>query len=720
MEPFETKKASRFLSQFLDLDIRIGSKEFVNVRRLLKKVEGTTGAVSDGEVTMVFTGSKAEGFNFPCSDHDIMAVYNTVLVIQHLDEVLETDLSKYVLVMDNTDCRPGYTLLTPLHGCDNQRIRQLVEINGKQYLSSTLFMQHTLLDGCYIHGPCSTLPGITRDSDFASAFHCRSWPDTLTDFVSRTAHCVWPPSELVYKIVQDGFEFVAIGDKHSSLFEVQWRLSFVKAEVALVKSFNHVQFKTYGLLKIFLKECIERDDSVKDLLCSYFMKTILFHAIEHSQPTMWVDENIVECFWYCFTILLECVQTGFLPNYFILEHNLFLSNVIGNNRERLLRVLYGYQAMGWKCLFQCGSLHSLSQDIIQSVSEYPTPNRIKTRLIEINRDLLIATTHGYIDIYRSSQVLNLAIRVFRTYEDEYYHDIAVLFTNKGIARMSRNKISHLPCIHQSSNKAIYSQIRKHKRILHMSSNTDVCGGLLSLATFYYNIGCYHKVSEPACRVVHHCQQSAAIQLHRRGNYDGYFYRMCGKGYTLLQKARKSFTSIYTIHKKYNRLYPPELDLEVQNDNDMIDLPPLAYAIFLIILSTYRLGNAAQSQMVLGDLLDVRTNPIYGTAMHPIIHNMIGICHQLIGDSDLAVEAFEDSCQYYPSNLAANIRLTKLRQLQGTDSVSDGTNDLDYYNVKSQNVNIHNDEGREGKERRGGHLPSKTMYNMDPLSFMNMS
>ncbi|XP_069105802.1 cyclic GMP-AMP synthase-like receptor 2 [Argopecten irradians] len=425
MELFETKKAPRFLSQFLDLNIHIGSEEFVNVRRFLGMIDSTTDAELDYYNTMVHIGSRAEGFDFPKSDRDIMAVKNYVLVIQHPDEVLETDLSKNILVMDNTDCRPGYTLLTPLYERDHRRIRELVDINGKQYLSSTLFMHYTLMDGGYIHGPCSTFDlGISMDIAFA--FHCRSWPDTLSDFISRTAHCVWPPSELVIKIVQDGFEIVAIGDKHSSLFEVQWRLSFVKAEVALVKSFNHVQFKTYGLLKIFLKECIERDDSVKDLLCSYFMKTILFHAIEHLQPTMWVDENIVECFWYCFTILLECVQTGFLPNYFILAHNLFLSNVIGDNRERLLRVLYGYQAMGWKCLFQCQTFHRLSIDIHQSIFEFPTPNRFKTRVIEINRDLQIAKQHGYEDIYKNVHLVTLAIGVLRTYDNDLFHYIAMV------------------------------------------------------------------------------------------------------------------------------------------------------------------------------------------------------------------------------------------------------------------------------------------------------
>ncbi|OWF42533.1 Cyclic GMP-AMP synthase [Mizuhopecten yessoensis] len=670
MELGGIRKVSKFLSQHLDAMDSVGCEESVGVRRLMSYLAQVAGDKSK-KGSSIMTGSKSEGFNFSSSDMDMMIVINEVKVVQPHDDIQEGDVNHMILVTDDTGCRPGYTLLRLYkEGVDPDKdvMSALADVNGSLYLSSLVYINNVLPPNCYQHGPCSSLQANSKNKkeiDIAFSFHCRSWPDSLSDFRSRTIYCRWPSRDLVNYIVRDGCYFVAIGDKHSSMNAMQWRISFAKAEKSLVMSFNHVQFKTYALLKIFLKECLEREESIKDLLCSYFMKTIMFHAIEHSTSSMWVDENIVQCFWFCFTILLEFVQTGYCPNYFVLTHNMFLSNVTGDNRRRLLHVLNKYQCMGWKCLFQCPSLQSLPQIIHESRSVNPVSTHKQMALAEINRDLLIHTQHNSIGFHDIAAILKIINGAFLKCSGDLYSDIVLLATINAVTNTSGNSIADLTRTQNiQPNKVVYNLIRREKQLLHLSAATDVCVGLLSLATFYYNTGCYNKASKVAIRVVSACQQRALIEEH--GEFSEYFEEMCGKRYTLLQKAQRSFVFVYKIQAKYNTLYPPELDIEVQateDNHEFIYLPPLPYAIFLVVLSMYRLNSIGQARVLLDALMTVRSDEVYGVLHYPILHNLVGICHQLLGNTRQAIMSFEDSCRQLPDNGAAASRITELRRHQ---------------------------------------------------------
>ncbi|XP_033746861.1 uncharacterized protein LOC117332084 [Pecten maximus] len=653
MDLTDTRKVSRYLSQHLDRHPGVGSEKTVNIRRFVKYLLEKMYVISE-RFTSISTGSRSEGLDFASSDDDVMVIPDSVIIVQPHDEIPDRDASKTILVMDNTNCRPGYTLLRLLRSTFSMIavIDSLTDFNGSKYLSSVLFSSNLLRHDHFLHGPCSTLPGerFGSEVDYAHCFHCRSWPYHLSDFSYRTKYCVWPSRHLVSYIVKGGCHVVAIGDKHSKLFAMQWRISFAPAEKSLVWSFNHVQLKTYALLKMFLKECIERDQSINELLCSYFMKTIVFHAIEHSTPSMWVDDNIVQCFWYCFTILLECVQTGYLPNYFVPTHNMFLSKVTGDNRRRLLHVLNRYQCMGYTCLFQCPSLQALPRIIQENQSTYPLAG--EHLYIECKDDSFVVTNQAmYVDnCIDSATALRLIHKVFLKYSDDNILDIGLLFFIQAISHSSGNSIANLTHTHHNSNKTAYEKIRRHKRFLHLSSATDVCNGLLSLATFYYNVGSYTKASDVATRVVLSCHRTGLIQNH--GNGLEYMAEMCGKGYTLLQKAKRSFVLPFIICKEGYNLYPPELQVEVQTNEYPIILPPLPYALFLLVLSTFRLGNIDQSQTILEDLMAVRNNRIYGVRHYPILHNLVGICHQLLGNTRQAILAFKKSYRQRPNPAAA--------------------------------------------------------------------
>lgn len=695
----DQREYSKRMSRHLDHMKAVGPAETVNIRRLLNFLLLRTNVQGFLKIP---AGSKAEGFDFDNSDNDIIVAFQNSIVIQKHEGIPDGDDT--VFAMDNTDCRAGYTLLKLLHLRLNEQgyiTNALVHFRNLCYLSSVVLLSNMMHSTARLHGPCSMhicSCSKRHETDFAFSFHCRSWPDGLSDFRSRTKYCIWPPDNLVNRIVQGGCHFVAIGDKHSDLFGMQWRISFAKAEKCLVMSFNHVQLKTYALLKIFLKEVIERDRRVKDLLCSYFMKTIVFHAIEHSESFMWVDENLLNCFRFCFTMLLEFVNTGYFPNYFILTNNMFHANVFGRSRRKLLLVLSRYQRMGLTCLNLCPSLVG---------TLYWATDDNHALVVEHNLDTYVEKMLNA--IFKINDINNAIKNVATVLLDPLYdtsHDVELLFLMNSITVESRKVMADLTHTPLSPNKAQYFQIRKQIHRVQISSTVSVCRGHLTLASFYYSAGCYNHVYEAALRVTSLCSQSHEDII--------------GKGYTQLQKSAQ-YLCVYCIESSGKDLYPQELKLEVIHSKSRIILQPLPYALFLLVLSSYRIGKVHISRPYFAELLELRTDDNYGETSFPLIHNLIGICHQLLGDTTLALKAFEESYRRFPENMAASKRISDIRE-NLCENLFDqfAIDELDYCNVRSRCQSSVREEDGDKDENDTVFTYTKVMYNVDPVSFVAMS
>lgn len=91
--------------------------------------------------------------------------------------------------------------------------------------------------------------------------------------MSRPRISHWPSTQLVLKIVSSGVLFMPIGCTGSINEDIEWRISFSVADKLLIYSFNHTQLLCYGLMKLLLKDVIDKRQSLKGLLCSYFLKT---------------------------------------------------------------------------------------------------------------------------------------------------------------------------------------------------------------------------------------------------------------------------------------------------------------------------------------------------------------------------------------------------------------------------------------------------------------
>ncbi|XP_052086257.1 uncharacterized protein LOC127723606 [Mytilus californianus] len=301
--------------------------------------------------TQISSGSLAEGLDLPGSDLDIMFVCNQVVVKRN---VRDTKYSKQtvqhykhpkqqsIFVMETDNDYPGFTKLRLIAAKDTINLtHECFEITTKGlYLSVNGFLNGMKKELQHVHliphGPCLTFSD--QDRDFAFCFRCTCLPYNATSWAMRNRR-QWPPNFVIDKIEQYGCLLVPIGPKNKSDSNLLWRLSFSMAEKQLVHSFNFTQLLCYGLLKLTLKRIINTNDDVKDLLCSYFLKTALFWVSEEVDIDTFQIPKLFRCYFICLHKLISWVEKCYCPNYFIPEHNMFLEKITSDNNKMLLLVL---------------------------------------------------------------------------------------------------------------------------------------------------------------------------------------------------------------------------------------------------------------------------------------------------------------------------------------------------------------------------------------------
>ncbi|XP_062585867.1 uncharacterized protein LOC134247538 [Saccostrea cucullata] len=317
---------------------------------------------------LMLSGSRREGFRFKTSDWDYMLWtcdrYFLINDISQLRDYVPSNLD--IVLMDDTDTPPGFVrlqLLTrPRYACFS-----LVPLNDRVYISSLFWRQLALknssrsikFQNVHEHGPCcSGYLDESTEVDTALCFACKYWPRGTNHWTERCLRHKWPPASVLKDILNDNYHCVAIGSKSSPIaYTLDWRLSFSLAEQKLVFTMNHTQFICYGLLKIFLKDVINKNVE-EPLLCSYFMKTTMFWLIQVGHMN-WSPNNLLECFWMCFKYLVQSVNSGKFANFFIPQNNMFMNKVIGIARESLLDQLNQYYRMGLPCLLLSPTLKSI-------------------------------------------------------------------------------------------------------------------------------------------------------------------------------------------------------------------------------------------------------------------------------------------------------------------------------------------------------------------------
>ncbi|XP_052092459.1 uncharacterized protein LOC127728919 [Mytilus californianus] len=410
---------------------KIGSKENVKVRRLAY-------VISDiGTKACITSGSKGEGLNLRGSDFDIMIVAAEF-------KVYESDRNYREQMVENDS--QGSLLSNELYKMYYMNLTQ----------SSPMSILHKM------HGPC--LSDKKDIFDIAYCLKCDQWTSQAQPWI-YSPRTTWPPVDIISKITSCGVFFVPIGLKGSCNENLQWRISFSVAEKFLIYSFTHTQFLCYALLKILLKEIVEKYEDLKGLLCSYFRKTLMFWISEESNPSVWRPNNIIPCFTACLKRLLYCVEYETLLHYFIPENNLFYLRFNVTNKDKLITILINSYKQGIQCFKYSETLKDF-KGLTKEVDLMKGNFRIILETLELN---LLFKYHSllYNLIHHSKTV--------------HSRDIFTLYLSRAHQDVPQKLQNQL----RSNNKRNYYKYRRDLSNLLIGTQSYALSGWLLLASFFY-------------------------------------------------------------------------------------------------------------------------------------------------------------------------------------------------------------------------------------------
>jgi hypothetical protein len=154
--------------------------------------------------------------------------------------------------------------------------------------------------------------------DIVPAFLATGWPSVANAWISRDR--LWPNQGVISDILKYGYHLVVKTPKESERPDLDFRLSFSHAELALSKELNDVQRECYRCFKFYhltLTQNIE-----PKTFATYFLKTILFWAVEETGMEFWSSENRGACVMMLLGKLLKALENKFLPHFFIPDFNL--------------------------------------------------------------------------------------------------------------------------------------------------------------------------------------------------------------------------------------------------------------------------------------------------------------------------------------------------------------------------------------------------------------
>ena len=555
-----------------EMDIRIRQNIFIIKDKITNK--------SSTRMTHVSSGSLAEGLDLPGSDMDIMLVQSNVQVIQNVQHMNRSAQCITLLIEDEMEF-PGFTTLK-LIAEDDTFIspKYFLETTNGMYFSNISFIRK-LIEGSanhkqYAHGPC--LSNKHESIDIACCFHLHSWPRQAEQWIYRHRPGQWPPGILIDNIVDYGCILVPIGPKEIENSELFWRISFSMAEKQLLYSMNYTQILCYALLKLSLKNIIDRNDKVKGLLCSYFMKTAVFWLSEEISINTFQLQNLFHCYFLSLDKLITWVKCCYCPNYFIPEHNMFRGKINRSNSRLLLTILERLRN-GEREVITVNTLFSSKVVLHESCV------KLELFIYKVINDVVV------VDIEKGYTLLSFIESLVMSYSTSILSEICKYY----YARTSRMIVHKLPF--PTTNIPNVHVIRRYHKHLHDGTKSDAVSGWLLYASFYYVLGQYNTTLKIIDHVLSRCTPDMIVLGKNNYTTDDIKYYKQHVGYskiTLNEKMR--LATIGTVcYVKQSTLIPHELKPEVQDGGFIV--PPVVMSHcprFLCYHHRYNIVNRQQS------------------------------------------------------------------------------------------------------------------------------
>ncbi|XP_062572652.1 uncharacterized protein LOC134234592 [Saccostrea cucullata] len=670
---FTSKRAIQQISEsvFVGLCRKVGTSQVVAMRRdvmdISEIVENQV-TKSDEDSVMV-SGSQREGFRLESSDVDFMFWPNNHRVIWDLSQSQYYNTRRQTLILcDCSNSPPGYTLLYLLSPSMDRGIQRACNIMyNRQYISSSNYIQvmcSALISKMSRHGPCASGTIRTIEYDTAHCFVCDFWPPSASSWIDR-CHS-WPPPYFVDNIIKKGCHFVAIGHKLGCHEDLEWRISFSLAEQILVYAMNHCQFLTYGLLKLFLTEIFNNGVGDEDkLLCSYHMKTAVFWVIQQNTIPHWCPQNLLECFWVCFKLILKWVYEGVCPNFFIPDNNMFLSKIHGKKQYELFMRLHGLYEKGLTFLLHSPTIRpyiinvlhnprlSICTDEHTLISEAEFDNNLYSE-IQAHEALHKLNIHSYMrSLETKQQMIGLP---FLTQYQNLLIQSRTVYVLRSIAF-----IFHMET-YTHKNKLRYRADKNSCHMLKLATKFGCITDMLFIAMYYYKTLRYMEALSIIEMIkVKLAKPYVMYMLH----VDKEMYNKAVGGRSWSTKMRQTVARNITLDNEIHYISEliPEQQSALQNEEATLYVPPFILLYMLEILC-YRHVDTMRVQTALDDLqtlVQYDQGQLIPLPYRDISWQILGICQQVTGNLQAALYSYQQSLRQDPFNCIQTATQMRIEQ-----------------------------------------------------------
>lgn len=314
-------------------------------------------------------GSKVEGLAKPLeSDSDILGAPMNVLATKRPFTYASAEyLSVFQLAM--ADTAPGYTRLI-CQQLGSRRLKVLLKslmepMQRNVYLSSDTWREECrrarevrgmpdFVFSSQSHGPSNPRTGIAGDVDEVCGILC-DCPNILQSWIDRPRKNGWPSTQLIRDISTTDAYVVPVGYKRSPCEFLEWRISFVGAEIHLIQSFNDCQIKLLILLKMVAKTCLK---PVSKHMTSYLMKNIVMWMSEKLPVDFFSERRLLSLLNISLEMLRRCLMHNELPNFMMPGRNLLADKISSEHRARLCSRILELQGEGPQMLIRCEKIRN--------------------------------------------------------------------------------------------------------------------------------------------------------------------------------------------------------------------------------------------------------------------------------------------------------------------------------------------------------------------------
>ncbi|XP_053383637.1 uncharacterized protein LOC128549907 [Mercenaria mercenaria] len=522
----------------------------------------------------------------------------------------------------------------------------------------------------YKHGPALTEDSTKdyRSSDFVYGLKSAYWPKSAEEWLTRERLFQWPFQKTI-ELAKQGCFLVPVGPLPEAK-NTEWRLSFTLLERELIWTWTNTQYKCFMLMKVIKRDVIEPE--IPDVISSYHLKTVIFWMSEERPFEFWNRENFPTCIAQCLEKLIEFVETGNCPNYFIRGNNMFKGKFSSEIQNQLNAVLLDFSEQFWTKVFELPTFHIA----VSAVEDADTEcfNDLRTaclrndtsmkETLNLHFSMLISfATSAMKPMFQLISDRNVDMTISK--HEEYLRLLSEVSMNNEEQVNFVNALSNL--VNISLGAQWYSKscnvqslaeknemLQRSEYLIKNGSCLDTSSGKLKLATLHFARGdteqCLHLVQVVLSRE-HAIQLSGFEPTNPEGISMEYVLRILHKLPDFCSEIREhcALEVVFLpseidlapapIKFEISRAIHAERDCDLDNPLRWVAIDANFYAVLLKFLVAHKHG-----MMHLRDTTLSQIKAYVAKKGVPFVRsitalNIAGFCLQLVGDIDWAVDVF---------------------------------------------------------------------------------